>query len=471
MAGAARVYMNDLSTERLSLCREVEPAIIAIESAGLKEKLSVLTRGQGVSVCITAAPSADAQILALEVVGVNGRVMFFGGLPEGKSTVPLDTNLVHYKQITITGTSRQSLIQYRQTLALVASGRLVVKDLVTMTTPLDQIRGSFDQVMAGQGTEERHRVRMSTNGTSSALFVGIDIGTQGVKAAVYDNDGLCLGEAFRKSELLHPVPGVVEEDPERQVQSTCEVIAECAARAVGKGTVRALAIDGQMAGIIGVGDDGRHVTPYDSWLDTRCSPWIERMQHEAGAEIVRKAGGPPASTTVRKSCGGSTSGRRHTKGSGPSCSRAATLPCGCAGWRAAVRSSTRATSISRASPTRAQRPGTHRLCRRFGVDQGKLPRIVASHDIVGGLVPAMAKLCGLPAGTPGCGRCGDTAASFLSCGATRPGICVDVAGTGVCVCSHHRGVSAPMRRTWSSAADAPPSPASGTRTHTSMAAA
>ncbi len=48
------------------------------------------------------------------------------------------------------------------------------------------------------------------------LFIGVDIGTQGVKAAVYDEDGACLGEAFRKSELLHPVPGSVEEDPERR---------------------------------------------------------------------------------------------------------------------------------------------------------------------------------------------------------------------------------------------------------------
>jgi L-iditol 2-dehydrogenase len=151
MAGATKVFMNDLSAERLSLCREIEPSIIALESAGLKERLSELTSGKGVSVCITAAPSADAQVLALEVVGVNGRVMFFGGLPEGKSKVPLDTNLVHYKQITISGTSRQSLIQYRQTLALVASGRLVVKDLVTKSTPVDEIRASFEQVIMGKG--------------------------------------------------------------------------------------------------------------------------------------------------------------------------------------------------------------------------------------------------------------------------------------------------------------------------------
>jgi L-iditol 2-dehydrogenase len=151
MAGAARVFMNDLSAERLSLCRGIEPAIVALLSEGLKERLSDATAGRGVSVCITAAPSADAQILALEVVGVNGRVMFFGGLPEGRSKVALDTNLVHYKQITISGTSRQSLIQYRRTLALVASERLVVRDLVTKSLPLEDIRASFEQVFQGKG--------------------------------------------------------------------------------------------------------------------------------------------------------------------------------------------------------------------------------------------------------------------------------------------------------------------------------
>ena len=66
---------------------------------------------------------------------------------------------------------------------------------------------------------------------SESLLIGVDIGTQGVKAAVYDAQGTCRGEAFRKSDLHRPSPGVVEEDPELQLQSTCEVIAECAAKA------------------------------------------------------------------------------------------------------------------------------------------------------------------------------------------------------------------------------------------------
>jgi xylulokinase len=69
------------------------------------------------------------------------------------------------------------------------------------------------------------------------------------------------------------------------------------------------------------------------------------------------------------------------------------------------------------------------LCRRFGLDEGKLPRIVNPHDIVGELAGATARRCGLRAGVPVVAGCGDTAASFLACGATRAGVCVDVAGT------------------------------------------
>jgi xylulokinase len=126
------------------------------------------------------------------------------------------------------------------------------------------------------------------------VFVGVDIGTQGVKAAMYDASGRLVAEAFRKSELRHPAAGAVEEDPEFQLASVCQTIAECARSAPAGTVVKGMAIDGQMAGIIGVGEDGKNVTPYDSWLDTRCAPWITFLQKEAGPEIVRKTGGPPS---------------------------------------------------------------------------------------------------------------------------------------------------------------------------------
>ena len=75
----------------------------------------------------------------------------------------------------------------------------------------------------------------------------------------------------------------------------------------------------------------------------------------------------------------------------------------------------------------------------------KLPRIVDSHSIVGKLIPEMAEKCGLQAGVPVVAGCGDTAASFLSCGATQEGICVDVAGTASVFATTTRTLEADLK--------------------------
>ena len=73
---------------------------------------------------------------------------------------------------------------------------------------------------------------------SKSLFIGVDIGTQGVKAAVYDLQGRCVAEAFRKSDLKRPSPGAVEEDPEFQLASVCQAVRECVEQAGSAGLRR-----------------------------------------------------------------------------------------------------------------------------------------------------------------------------------------------------------------------------------------
>ncbi len=127
------------------------------------------------------------------------------------------------------------------------------------------------------------------------LLIGIDIGTQGTKTVTFSPDGTNVSEGFMGSDLQRPSPGVVEEDPETQFESVCVTIREAVQKADGAdGEAAGIAIDGQMAGIIGVGEHGRNVTPYDSWLDTRCSPQIELMNREAGEEVIRKTGNAPS---------------------------------------------------------------------------------------------------------------------------------------------------------------------------------
>jgi L-iditol 2-dehydrogenase len=154
MGGAAKVFMTDINPERLAYCASLDRAITPVKSAGLAERLRDETNGKGLDVVITANPAPEAQILALELAAINGRVMFFGGLPEGRNKVALDTNLVHYKQITITGTTRQSLAQYRATLSLIGAGLVSLEGIVTRTWPIEETRAAFEDVMKGNGLKQ-----------------------------------------------------------------------------------------------------------------------------------------------------------------------------------------------------------------------------------------------------------------------------------------------------------------------------
>ncbi|MDY0170698.1 MAG: FGGY family carbohydrate kinase, partial [Thermoguttaceae bacterium] len=261
-------------------------------------------------------------------------------------------------------------------------------------------------------------------------LIGIDIGTQGTKAALFAEDGTCLAQAVQASKLHRPAPGVVEEDPERQVTSVCAVVRACVrGGGIGPGGVAGIGIDGQMAGILGVGRDGRNVTPYDSWLDTRCAPYIEQMDREAGGEIVARTGGPPSFNHGPKILWWMHQRKRQYRSIAAFVQPggyAAMRLCGLDGSRAYLDATY--LHFSGFADNAASRWDDD-LCRRFQVDPEKLPAIVRPESVVGELTASAARRCGLRAAVPLVAGCGDTAASFLSCGAVREGIGVDVAGT------------------------------------------
>ena len=151
MAGAGSVIMNDLRADRLSLCRDLEPGIDTASPDALADVVEKASRGRGANIVITAAPAAAAQQLALDLVAVNGTVCLFGGLPRDREIVPINTNLIHYKQIWVTGTTRQSLRQYRKALDLIALGRVSLDGLITRAVPLERIIEALRDTMEGRG--------------------------------------------------------------------------------------------------------------------------------------------------------------------------------------------------------------------------------------------------------------------------------------------------------------------------------
>ena len=149
--GAAKVYIRDISKERMDQCVALVKGTVAIPEDNLEEAVMKLTNGKGVDVCITACPSPVAQVEALKVMAMNGRILYFGGLPAGKDEVTLPTNIIHYRQLAIHGSTRANVDQLRSVAKMVMAGNLDLGKLVSKTFPLDQFLQAVEYAKKAEG--------------------------------------------------------------------------------------------------------------------------------------------------------------------------------------------------------------------------------------------------------------------------------------------------------------------------------
>ncbi|MCX7730565.1 MAG: zinc-binding dehydrogenase [Candidatus Caldatribacterium sp.] len=143
LSGAKEIWVADISPSRLERAAARGARTITV---GEKKVRDVL---QDVDVVVVAAPAPDAQREALEVAGVFGRINFFGGLPPSIPEVPLATNLIHYKELLVTGTTRSNNSHVRLALNLLVEKQLNLSYLVSHTLPLEAIEDGL-RLMEGK---------------------------------------------------------------------------------------------------------------------------------------------------------------------------------------------------------------------------------------------------------------------------------------------------------------------------------
>jgi L-iditol 2-dehydrogenase len=149
--GAAKIYIRDLSARRMQQSVDLIPGAEAVEDDDLEAAAKRLTNGRGFDVTVTACPSPSAQVEALKITGMNGRILYFGGLPAGKDEVPLATNLIHYKQLSIHGSTRGNVSQYRSVAKMAAAGTLDLTKLVTGRYPITEFPQAVEYAKKAEG--------------------------------------------------------------------------------------------------------------------------------------------------------------------------------------------------------------------------------------------------------------------------------------------------------------------------------
>lgn len=267
----------------------------------------------------------------------------------------------------------------------------------------------------------------------NSYLIGVDLGTAGTKAAIFDEEGNLITDAYEESRLSYPKPGWVEQELDDFYRSACQTIKEVIEKSkISPHRIAAIAFDGQMAGIGGIDEHWRPVTRYDSWLDTRCEPYIEFMKEKAGDLVLKKTGASPSYNHGPKIL--------WWKNEAPEIFRKIhkfVMPAGYVAGKMANLKGEEAfidytyTSFSGFSSTE-DGSWSEELCQMFDIPRDKLPRIVSPWEIIGKLSSQAARDCGLIPGIPIAAGAGDQMAGFLGAGLVEEGELIDVAGTASC---------------------------------------
>ncbi|MCL1854346.1 MAG: zinc-binding dehydrogenase, partial [Clostridia bacterium] len=143
MQGASKVIVVQRSRPRMEAARKfgADCYICSSEEDAVQRVLEE-TGGLGADVIFTANPSPQSHADALMMAKNRARINLFGGLPAG-SRVELDTNIIHYKELTMLGAHGSLPRHHRMALDLIASRKLDIKAFMSHRYPLDEIRQAF----------------------------------------------------------------------------------------------------------------------------------------------------------------------------------------------------------------------------------------------------------------------------------------------------------------------------------------
>lgn len=151
LSGAQQVIVSDPSASRreqaevLGATRTVDPM-----NEDLAGVVANLTDGEGADVAVLCIGVPQLVDDCLRLVRKRGRVCIFAGLAgEGRSSIA--ANLIHYREVTVVGSSNAGRHNVARALDLIVRGAINTKAMVTHRFGLSQVAEAVEFVGAGAG--------------------------------------------------------------------------------------------------------------------------------------------------------------------------------------------------------------------------------------------------------------------------------------------------------------------------------
>lgn len=270
-------------------------------------------------------------------------------------------------------------------------------------------------------------------------LLGIDLGTTGVKAALFaTDDGQVLADAFVDYPLYHPHPGWAEQNPADWWQATVTAIRTCITQGAQQGVqptdVRGIGFSGQMHGVVILDAQQQVIRPCIIWADQRSDAQCRWITEKVGASQLIEYVSNPALT------GFSAPKLLWIRDNEPELfaqARTMLLPKDYIRYRL---TGVMAMEISDAAGTCLldvkHGVWSQEVLRVLELDLALLPPVVPADAISGTITAEVAALTGLAVGTPVAGGGADNACGAVGNGVVVPGLALVSIGTSGVVLAH-----------------------------------
>jgi len=150
--GAARTILAQREGRRLELARQFEcDRLVNTSAEDLEEVVRGETDGLGADVVIVAAPSADVQAQAVNLVRKRGRVSLFASLPVGRNMLEVDSRKIHYGELAVFGASDSTARHVARALEILQKPSFPREALASHVLPFEEFHRAIEIMSARDG--------------------------------------------------------------------------------------------------------------------------------------------------------------------------------------------------------------------------------------------------------------------------------------------------------------------------------
>ncbi len=118
-------------------------------------------------------------------------------------------------------------------------------------------------------------------------LLGLDIGTTGIKAVIFDIKGNILGSEYREYPLYTPSSYIAEQDPSHWISSLVDCVKSLTDRYPSI-KIEAIGIDGQMHTSAFIDKDGNILRNAITWMDQRSKDIVSSLEKNPGRDFIFK---------------------------------------------------------------------------------------------------------------------------------------------------------------------------------------